>query len=98
MSCLRCSDPAFEAAMSGWLSTFVEHVRPFFASRGGPVAMIQIENELGCGNGSYTNWAIDTAVKLDTGIPWSFCNNSVSTQAIILGSIKRRDVFLKDCL
>jgi hypothetical protein len=78
MSCLRCSDPSFEATMSRWLTTFVDHVRPFLASEGGPVAMIQIENELSCGNGIYTNWAIDTAVKLETGIPWSFCNNSGS--------------------
>ena len=64
--------------MGGWLTTFVDQVRPFLASAGGPVAMIQIENELSCGTGIYTNWAIDTAVKLNTGIPWSFCNNSGS--------------------
>ena len=79
ISCLRCADPTFEAAMSKWLTTFVDHVRPFFASHGGPVAMIQIENELSCGNGRpYTDWSIQTALALETGIPWSFCNNSGS--------------------
>ena len=77
--CLRCSDLAFEGLMKTWLIDFVEHVRPFFASNGGPVAMIQIENELDCLNGiDYAKWSINTAIALDTGIPWSFCNNSAS--------------------
>ena len=43
------------------------------------MAMIQIENELSCGKGpAYTDWSIQTAVALKTGIPWSFCNNSGS--------------------
>ena len=77
--CLRCDDAAFEGLMKTWLTDFVEHVRPFFASNGGPVAMIQIENELDCLNGiDYAKWSINTALALDTGIPWSFCNNSAS--------------------
>ena len=77
--CLRCSDAQFEALMKKWLVDFIEEVRPFFASNGGPVAMVQIENELSCSNGrEYTEWSIATALALDTGIPWSFCNNSAS--------------------
>ena len=39
ISCLRCTDPTFETTMGTWLRVFVEHVRPFFASNGGPVSI-----------------------------------------------------------
>ena len=77
--CLRCDDAKFETLMKTWLDAFIAEVRPFFASNGGPVAMVQIENELDCGQGrDYTDWSIKTALALNTGIPWSFCNNSDS--------------------
>ena len=49
--------------------------------------MIQVENEKSCdgtapmqgpGDRNYTEWAIETALGLDTGVPWTFCNNSNS--------------------
>jgi hypothetical protein len=72
---------AFETEMKRWIGTLVDHIRPFLASNGGPVIMMQIENEFSDHSPAgmkYAEWAMAMAEALDTGIPWSFCNNSGS--------------------
>lgn len=44
---LRCSDPQYMAAVTPYLEKVLEHVAPRLVSRGGPVLMVQVENEYG---------------------------------------------------
>ena len=44
---LRCSDPTYLAAVDTYLERVLAHVVPRQVSRGGPVLMVQVENEYG---------------------------------------------------
>ena len=44
---LRCMDPRYMAAAERYITRLAEEVRPFQITRGGPLLMIQIENEYG---------------------------------------------------
>lgn len=75
------ANAAFRAEMQRWITAVVDEIRPFLASRGGPVVMLQIENEFSDHSTAgldYIHWAIDMAEAQNTGIPWTFCNNSGS--------------------
>jgi len=48
---LRCMDPRYMAAAERYITRLSEEIRPFLITRGGPILMIQIENEYG----SYAN-------------------------------------------
>jgi hypothetical protein len=72
---------AYQVEMQRWITTLVNKIRPFLASNGGPVIMLQIENEFSDQSSEgkrYAEWAMAMATSLDTGIPWTFCNNSGS--------------------
>ena len=67
--------------METWIKRLLDEVRPFLASRGGPVAMWQVENELSGGDDDtvhYAEWALRTAVELTPDDIVTFCNNSGS--------------------
>jgi beta-galactosidase len=44
---LRCMDPRYMAAAERYITRLAEEIRPFQITRGGPLLMIQIENEYG---------------------------------------------------
>lgn len=44
---LRCTDPAFLAAVDRWFDHVVPQLVPLQSSRGGPVVAVQVENEYG---------------------------------------------------
>ncbi len=44
---LRCMDPRYMAAAERYITRLAEEIRPFQITRGGPLIMIQIENEYG---------------------------------------------------
>ncbi|KAF0288395.1 Beta-galactosidase [Amphibalanus amphitrite] len=44
---LRSSDPAYMEAVTGWYDQLLPRVRPLLYSNGGPVIMVQVENEYG---------------------------------------------------
>ncbi|HOS70901.1 MAG TPA: beta-galactosidase [Bacteroidales bacterium] len=48
---LRCMDPRYMAAAERYMSRLADEIRPYLITRGGPVIMLQIENEYG----SYAN-------------------------------------------
>ncbi|MDX9930672.1 MAG: beta-galactosidase [Bacteroidales bacterium] len=48
---LRCMDPRYMAAAERYIVRLAEEIRPWLITRGGPVIMVQIENEYG----SYAN-------------------------------------------
>ena len=54
---------------------------PLYHRRVRPVILLQIENEFSGSSAAvvkYGEWAMHMAVALDTGVPWTFCNNSGS--------------------
>ncbi len=44
---LRCMDPRYMAAAERYISHLAEVIKPFLVSSGGPILMLQIENEYG---------------------------------------------------
>lgn len=44
---VRCSDPRYLQACSGYIGKLAERIRPLMAAAGGPILMVQIENEYG---------------------------------------------------
>jgi len=44
---VRCMDPRYMAAVERWISALAKEVKPMQISQGGPVLMLQIENEYG---------------------------------------------------
>ena len=44
---LRCYDEGFLAKLKRYLNTLLSHIRPYLSTNGGPVFMLQIENEYG---------------------------------------------------
>lgn len=44
---IRSSDPLWEKEVEAWFNVLLEKVKPYLYSNGGPVAMVQIENEYG---------------------------------------------------
>ena len=46
----RTSAPAWEAQMGAFFAHTAQTVRDFFADRGGPIALAQVENEYGGGD------------------------------------------------
>ena len=44
---LRCMDPRYMAAAERYIARLAEEIRPYLITRGGPILMIQIENEYG---------------------------------------------------
>lgn len=44
---LRCMDPRYMAAAERYIARLAEEIKPFMVTKGGPLLMIQIENEYG---------------------------------------------------
>ncbi|MGC1389989.1 MAG: beta-galactosidase family protein [Bacteroidales bacterium] len=44
---LRCMDPRYMAAAERYIAKLAEVIKPFLITRGGPILMLQIENEYG---------------------------------------------------
>jgi hypothetical protein len=81
-----------------WMTSHVETVRPFFASHGGPIILLQMDNELGGAKPDYIAFLSDLARKLDTGVPWTMCqhfNGSLLTCNGVGGSNDGCRKFLK---
>eukprot|EP00050_Salpingoeca_kvevrii_P009598 m.3803 g.3803 ORF g.3803 m.3803 type:complete len:916 (+) comp2353_c0_seq2:127-2874(+) len=76
ISCFRCDDAIWKREMQRVLQVVIEQVRPFLASQGGPIIMLQVENEYH-GSQSYLEWAVDAARNLTAGesVPWNLCHD-----------------------
>jgi beta-galactosidase len=44
---VRCMDPRYMAAAERYISKLAEEIKPFMITRGGPILLLQIENEYG---------------------------------------------------
>jgi beta-galactosidase len=77
---MRTFNEPFMKEMGRWLDLLVEKIRPYLNGNGGPVIMIELENEyeaLCRRNGEngirYTNWWLDKARAWNLGVP-VMCN------------------------
>lgn len=63
---IRTNDPAFTAAVTRWWKALLPRVRPMLWENGGPVVMVQIENEYGAfaGAGAAEPTPSETAYKV----------------------------------
>ncbi|KAF5194526.1 Beta-galactosidase, partial [Thalictrum thalictroides] len=78
----RTTNTPFKIEMKLFLSKIVNMMKEekLFASQGGPIILAQVENEYGnvewaygIGGKLYVNWAAETAVSLNTTVPWVMC-------------------------
>jgi hypothetical protein len=61
----------------------VNLVRPYFAPNGGPIVLLQIENEYWDeSQWPYIEWCGELAASLHTGIPWEMCNGLYANNTI----------------
>lgn len=78
---MRTDNDAFKREMEQWMRTLCAYLEPMYASNGGPVILLQIENEydycreIGYGDAGerYLAWCAQLAHDLDTGVPWCMC-------------------------
>ena len=84
IKCDRCSDPVWEQEMGRIVGLAVEQVRPLLASNGGPIIMLQVENEYGGSDFPYLKWSVDMANKLTVGesVPWILCHDHAACAKI----------------
>ncbi|KAJ3282381.1 Beta-galactosidase 8 [Borealophlyctis nickersoniae] len=76
----RTWNPPFMEAMERFVRKVVAVVDPYLASNGGPIVVLQMENEYGnveehhgIAGHKYIVWAADLANSLNVGIPWIMC-------------------------
>ncbi|KAJ7968478.1 Beta-galactosidase [Quillaja saponaria] len=88
----RTTNEPFKKEMKRFLEKIVglmkeEHL---FASQGGPIILSQVENEYGnvewaygVGGVLYVKWAAETAISLNTSVPWVMCAQKDAPDPII---------------
>jgi hypothetical protein len=84
--CFRCSDPVWRREMARFVGDVVQRVEPLLYSRGGPVVLLQIENEYRGTDLDYLRWAVDMARNFTTEVPWVLCHDLVSCTAVNAGT------------
>ncbi|XP_061362772.1 beta-galactosidase-like [Gastrolobium bilobum] len=88
----RTDNEPFKAAMQKFTGKIVSLMKSekLFQSQGGPIIMSQVENEygpveweIGAPGKSYTKWAAQMAVGLNTGVPWVMCKQEDAPDPVI---------------
>ncbi|XP_051128365.1 beta-galactosidase 6-like isoform X2 [Andrographis paniculata] len=88
----RTSNNLFKGEMERFLVKIVNLMKDenLFATQGGPIILAQVENEYGNVEGSYgvagvlyVKWAAETAVGLNTTVPWVMCQQEDAPDPII---------------
>ncbi|KAG9452738.1 hypothetical protein H6P81_005642 [Aristolochia fimbriata] len=78
----RTTNAPFKIEMQRFLAKIVTMMKEenLFAPQGGPIILTQVENEYGnvewaygTGGELYVKWAAETAVRLNTSVPWVMC-------------------------
>ena len=69
---IRAHNTAWEAAMSAFVKALWPLVEPYTAKHGGPVVMLQLENEDGRADPAdpYVQYVAGLAQSLDSGLPF----------------------------
>ena len=86
--CFRCSDAAWENFTSHVLGAVVGELRRAGAlwTQGGPVYLLQVENEYGGGDLSYLRFCVDAARNATTDVPWLLCHDEDLCAKVNAGS------------
>ncbi|KAJ9690322.1 hypothetical protein PVL29_012796 [Vitis rotundifolia] len=88
----RTTNDLFKNEMKRFLAKIVSLMKDadLFASQGGPIILAQVENEYGnvewaygVGGELYVKWAAETAVSLNTSVPWVMCQQEDAPDPII---------------
>ncbi|EYU31481.1 hypothetical protein MIMGU_mgv1a001399mg [Erythranthe guttata] len=88
----RTDNTPFKEEMQRFVKKIVDLMREesLFSWQGGPIIMLQIENEYGNIQNSYGSkgkdymrWAAEMAVGLDAGVPWVMCQQTDAPDYII---------------
>ncbi|KAJ0018838.1 hypothetical protein Pint_10715 [Pistacia integerrima] len=88
----RTTNELFKEEMKRFLAKIVDLMKEekLFASQGGPIILAQVENEYGnvewaygVGGELYVKWAAETAVSLNTSVPWVMCSQGDAPDPII---------------
>ncbi len=85
---LRCMDPRYMAAVERYLSKLAVEIKPFLITNGGPVLMLQIENEYGSfGNDrNYLSRLKDLWIQNGIDVPF-FTGDGPTTYMLEAGSL-----------
>ncbi|KAL5986890.1 hypothetical protein ACLOJK_015224 [Asimina triloba] len=90
----RTTNAPFKNEMMRFLEKIVSMMKDekLFASQGGPIILSQVENEYGnvewaygVGGELYVQWAAETAVSLNTSVPWVMCQQEDAPDPIYFG-------------
>ncbi|XP_047957097.1 beta-galactosidase 8-like isoform X1 [Salvia hispanica] len=88
----RTKNDLFQTEMERFLAKIVRMMKDanLFASQGGPIILAQVENEYGnvqaaygADGALYVKWAAETAVGLNTSVPWVMCAQQDAPDPII---------------
>ncbi|KAL0353143.1 UNVERIFIED_CONTAM: Beta-galactosidase 6 [Sesamum angustifolium] len=88
----RTTNSLFKREMERFLAKIVNLMKDenLFASQGGPIILAQVENEYGnvewaygVAGELYVKWAAETAVGLNTAVPWVMCAQEDAPDPII---------------
>ncbi|XP_042390157.1 beta-galactosidase 15 [Zingiber officinale] len=88
----RTKNKPFEDEMQRFVKKIVDLMKQemLFSWQGGPIILLQIENEygnieghFGQGGKDYVKWAADMALSLGAGVPWVMCRQTDAPETII---------------
>ncbi|KAK9268044.1 hypothetical protein L1049_010483 [Liquidambar formosana] len=88
----RTTNDLFKNEMKRFLAKIVDLMKEenLFASQGGPIILAQVENEYGNVDWAYgfdgklyVRWAAETAISLNTSVPWVMCVQNDAPDPII---------------
>ena len=83
---MRCTNEPWQSAMQSWFETVVAKAAPHFAPNGGPIVMVQVENELHTQDTAYVNWCGTMAQSVLAShsvlVPLIMCNGQTSPLTI----------------
>ena len=79
---MRTYNQPWMDAVQQWFALVIATTRPYFADRGGPIVLAQVENELGGAPEAYVQWNGDMAASFGVGVPWIMCNGQSANNTI----------------
>ncbi|XP_028551110.1 beta-galactosidase 9 isoform X1 [Dendrobium catenatum] len=88
----RTNNGPFKVEIQRFVSKIVEMMKEemLFSWQGGPIILLQIENEYGNVEGSYgeggkeyAKWAVEMALSLGAGVPWVMCKQTDAPETVI---------------
>ncbi|KAG8634453.1 beta-galactosidase 8 [Manihot esculenta] len=88
----RTTNEPFKEEMKRFLGKIVNLMKEenLFASQGGPIILAQVENEYGnvewaygAAGELYVKWAAETAVSMNTSVPWVMCQQKDAPDPVI---------------